>query len=354
MGENKRYYWLKLQENFFDDDTIDFIEGQENGEKYVLFYLKLCLKALKNEGKLIRYVGEMLLPFDDIGISKLTRTDIDVVRSALTLFSNIGLIKKLDTGEIFLTQLNEMVGTETQKAKYMREKRLQERNKGVTMLPECYSNVTQSIEYRDRVKEKETEQETNNACVPDYITEKEKKINRSISKEFQSLQQEMFNLICEHNSKVDIPKKIPISNNFWQFTCKESRSLLDAIGTGEKPEDIMQALKNFLKVAESETWQRCFSWKMFINNYRNYTQEFFDISKYIDTPKSEEEIKTMTQSFADENLMKDWFNYAIFHHNRKKWIQAGQPEGEDFKKWAEGCLCEDVKNGRANPDGDYN
>ena len=37
MGENKRYYWLKLQENFFDDDTIDFIESQENGEKYVLF-----------------------------------------------------------------------------------------------------------------------------------------------------------------------------------------------------------------------------------------------------------------------------------------------------------------------------
>ena len=50
MGENKRYYWLKLQENFFDDDTIDFIESQESGEKYVLFYLKLCLKALKNEG----------------------------------------------------------------------------------------------------------------------------------------------------------------------------------------------------------------------------------------------------------------------------------------------------------------
>ena len=142
MSENRRYYWLKLQENFFDDDTIDFIESQENGEKYVLFYLKLCLKALKNEGKLIRYVGEMLLPFDDVGIAKLTRTDIDVVRSALMLFSKIGLIKKLDTGEIFLTQLNEMVGTETQKAKYMRQRRLEQKGNNVTpMLPDCYTDI---------------------------------------------------------------------------------------------------------------------------------------------------------------------------------------------------------------------
>ena len=169
LSENKRYYWLKLQENFFDDDTIDFIESQENGEKYVLFYLKLCLKALKNEGKLIRYVGEMLLPFDDVGLSKITRTDIDTVRSALILFSKIGLIKKLDTGEIFLTQLNEMVGTETQKAKYMRERRLQERNNGVTMLPECNSDVTQSIELRDveleeRVKDKKAETKAKKPC----------------------------------------------------------------------------------------------------------------------------------------------------------------------------------------------
>ena len=142
MGENKRYYWLKLQENFFEDDTIDFIEGQENGEKYVLFYLKLCLKALKNEGKLIRYVGEMLLPYDDVGIAKLTRTDIDVVRSALLLFSKIGLIKKMDSGEIYLTQLNEMVGTETQKAKYMRQRRLEQKSNIVTpLLPECYTDI---------------------------------------------------------------------------------------------------------------------------------------------------------------------------------------------------------------------
>ena len=39
----KKYYWLKLKNDFFDDDTIQFIEEQENGVAYVNFYLKLCL-----------------------------------------------------------------------------------------------------------------------------------------------------------------------------------------------------------------------------------------------------------------------------------------------------------------------
>ena len=41
---NKRYYWLKLKENFFDDETIRYIEEQDNGIQYSNIYLKLSLK----------------------------------------------------------------------------------------------------------------------------------------------------------------------------------------------------------------------------------------------------------------------------------------------------------------------
>ena len=156
MSETKRFYWLKLQEDFFEDDTIDFIESQENGEKYCLFYLKLCLKALKSEGKLIRYVGNMLIPYDEKGLAKLTRTDVDTVRCALALFDKIGLVSRLDTGEIFINQLNEMVGTETDKAKLMRQKRAKEKlisNNVTPMLPECYTE-------KELEKEKEQEKDT--------------------------------------------------------------------------------------------------------------------------------------------------------------------------------------------------
>ena len=156
MSETKRFYWLKLQEDFFEDDTIDFIESQENGEKYCLFYLKLCLKALKSEGKLIRYVGNMLIPYDEKGLAKLTRTDVDTVRCALALFDKIGLVSRLDTGEIFINQLNEMVGTETDKAKLMRQKRAKEKlisNNVTPMLPDCYTE-------KELEKEKEQEKDT--------------------------------------------------------------------------------------------------------------------------------------------------------------------------------------------------
>ena len=162
MSETKRFYWLKLQEDFFEDDTIDFIESQENGEKYCLFYLKLCLKALKSEGKLIRYVGNMLIPYDEKGLAKLTRTDVDTVRSALMLFDKIGLISRLDTGEIFISQLNEMVGTETDKAKLMRQKRAKEKlisNNVTQELPECYTELETEKE-KELKKDIEVEGET--------------------------------------------------------------------------------------------------------------------------------------------------------------------------------------------------
>ena len=68
---SKKYYWLKLKNDFFDDDTIKFIEEQENGILYSNFYLKLCLKSLKNDGKLIRIVGNTLIPYDNKSLSKL-------------------------------------------------------------------------------------------------------------------------------------------------------------------------------------------------------------------------------------------------------------------------------------------
>ena len=36
--KDRKFYWLQLKEDFFDEDAISWIEEQENGEKYSLFY----------------------------------------------------------------------------------------------------------------------------------------------------------------------------------------------------------------------------------------------------------------------------------------------------------------------------
>lgn len=123
----KRYYWLKLNEDFFEDDTIQWIEDQEGGDRYLLFYLKLCLKSIKDDGNLIRYVGEKLIPYDVKALAKLTNTDKDTVAVALKAFEEIGLIQTKSTGEIYMKQIDEMIGTETDTAKRVRRHRAKQK-----------------------------------------------------------------------------------------------------------------------------------------------------------------------------------------------------------------------------------
>ena len=49
----KRYYWLKLQDNFFERDEIKIIEAMPNGKDYILFYLKIMLKSINENGRLV-------------------------------------------------------------------------------------------------------------------------------------------------------------------------------------------------------------------------------------------------------------------------------------------------------------
>ena len=160
---NKKYDWLKLKEDFFEDDTINWIEEQENGKEYCLFYLKLCLKSLKTNGILIRNVGQMLIPYDVKKLAEITNTPADTVRVAMEVFKNIGLIQILENGEIYMAQLKNMVGSETSKAQLMRNKRARDKeaklaagNNVTKALPNCYTEIE-----KEKEKEKEIEKETN-------------------------------------------------------------------------------------------------------------------------------------------------------------------------------------------------
>lgn len=108
--KDKKFYWLQIKEDFFEEDSIAWLEEQENGERYSLFYLKLCLKSLKTKGILIRKVGNLLVPYDKIRLAEITRTDVDTVVIAMELLQKIGLVKILSNGEIYCTQVENMIG----------------------------------------------------------------------------------------------------------------------------------------------------------------------------------------------------------------------------------------------------
>jgi len=199
----KRYYWLKLKEDFFDEDTIEWLEEQENGLEYSHFYLKLCLKSLRTNGELIRSVGNVFIPYDAKKLSEITKTDIDTVKVAMDIFKKIGLIDILDGGVIKLNQLGELVGSETDKAGMMRRKRTadQEGNK----LEHIGNNVTGMLPHIELEIDKEID------------IEKEKEKIEEIKIEYSEkvfLTEKQFNILIYDYGKIITISAIEILSNY--------------------------------------------------------------------------------------------------------------------------------------------
>lgn len=159
----KRFFWIKLRQDFFQQETIDWLMDQENGCAYIVLYLKMCLLTANSAGELIRTVGEMIVPYEPKKIAQKTGFDIDTVNVALSLFRHLGLIEETPDGISVMPEVKEMVGSESESAarvrKYRKKKKALQSNGDVTNKA-LQSNVEirdKSIEYRDKSKENREE-----------------------------------------------------------------------------------------------------------------------------------------------------------------------------------------------------
>lgn len=158
MAINKRYYWLKLPEDFFQSETIRWLEEQPNGIYYSNFYLKLCLMSINDNGMLIRRVGEMYIPYDIKRLSELTNINSDTIMIAINLLKKLGLLEVLDNGAFYLNQVKNMVGSESESAKRVRKHRNKTKalqcNETETQKKQlCNKSVTQNetTDIRDKI-----------------------------------------------------------------------------------------------------------------------------------------------------------------------------------------------------------
>jgi predicted phage replisome organizer len=150
--KDTKFYWLLLKEDFFDDDAIDWLESQKpNGRDYAYFYLKLCLKSLKTNGILIRNVGNMLIPYDNKKLSEMTKMDFDTVTIAMELLKKIGLIKILDNGEIYLTQLENLIGSKSLGAFKKQQQRLLRGQE----VDKCPPKIELELKLKDKDRDKD-------------------------------------------------------------------------------------------------------------------------------------------------------------------------------------------------------
>ena len=99
MNENKRYYYLKLKENFYHSETMVILESMQDGLLYSNLLLKMYLMSLKSNG--------ILMMTDQLShtpqtIATYTHHRIGTVERALKIFLEFGLVEILTYGAFYM------------------------------------------------------------------------------------------------------------------------------------------------------------------------------------------------------------------------------------------------------------
>lgn len=120
----KKYYWLKLKQDFFTSRAMKKLRKIAGGDTYTIIYLKLQLLSLKDDGILF-YEGieptfseEMALALDE---------DVENVQATLIFLENAGLINKQSDTEYILSEVPYLIGGESESAERMRAKRARDK-----------------------------------------------------------------------------------------------------------------------------------------------------------------------------------------------------------------------------------
>lgn len=245
-----RFYWLQLREDFFEDDAISWLEEQPNGKEYSLFYLKLCLKSLKTSGIMIRRVGNILVPYDYKKLAEITRTNPDTVLVALKLLTEIGLIQILENGELYISQVENLIGSQSVGAfkKQQQRQRAEQRALQATERPALTDEKTYNGQAADN-------------CPPKIEKEIDIEIDIEIEKENKKKRVDYASIINAYN---DTCVSLPSVNKLSDARKKAIKARLNS---GYSTEDLQRCFEkaeksSFLKGKNSRNWHADFDWLM--------------------------------------------------------------------------------------------
>ena len=137
MADNRKYYYLKLKENYFDDDSIVLLESMQDGILYSYILLKLYLKSLKHGGRL--QLDESI-PYTPQMIATITRQQIGTVERAIKIFLQLGLMEQMQDGAFYMTNIELLIGQSSTEGERKRRARQANRialNPGGQMSAHC-------------------------------------------------------------------------------------------------------------------------------------------------------------------------------------------------------------------------
>ena len=162
MSNGKRYYWLKLHDDFFNSKRIKKMRRMAGGDTYTIIYLKLQLMAMKKDGVLTfsglepTFAEELALDLDE---------EVDDVRMTLAYLVSCGLAESNGQASLFFPYAVENVGSEGASAARVRAFRERQNAEALPEALHCNNSVTErkrreEIEKRDREEIEKREEKT--------------------------------------------------------------------------------------------------------------------------------------------------------------------------------------------------
>ncbi|WP_432475620.1 phage replisome organizer N-terminal domain-containing protein [Enterococcus faecium] len=186
MSDNKRYYYLKLKENFFDSDEMVLLESMPDGYIYSNILLKLYLRSLKHEGKLM---FNDRIPFNSTMLATITRHSVGVVEKAVQIFRDLQLIDVLDNGAIYMSDIQSFIGKSSTEADRKREyrKKIEEAKRnlitGGQVSDKCPDKTTPELEIEIE-KDIDIDKEEKRGKYSDEHLRLAKKLQSNLSEDF--------------------------------------------------------------------------------------------------------------------------------------------------------------------------
>lgn len=121
MSDNKKYYYLRLKDSFFDSEEMQLLESIQDGYLYSNILLKLYLISLKDEGRLML---KGVIPYNTQMLATLTKHSVGTIEKALTIFKQLQLIEVLDNGAIYMLNVQDLIGRSSSEADRKKEYRV--------------------------------------------------------------------------------------------------------------------------------------------------------------------------------------------------------------------------------------
>lgn len=283
MSVNKKYYWLKLKNDFFNNRQIKKLRRIAGGDTYTIIYLKLQLLSIDNGG-IIEYKGTEKDIFEQLELE--IDEDIDNIKITMNFLMANDLLECVDN-DVFLNEVPTLIGSECKSAERVRkyrknkelenQKALQSNNKTLQCnAPPLQSNTNVTKCNTEIEKEKELELDLELETETEIDT-KSQSINQSINQD--------CTLGKEMPTQLENSVKSEIKNNSEQAKIIEEWNSID------------DNVPNVTLIRSGSTRQRLLQAR--INEYG-----FDNVLKAIDNVKNSQYLKGYVKSFR---ITFDWF-----------------------------------------------